>query len=140
MPTMIQAGVYSATHHYLEAVKALGTKDPEKVMAKMRETPINDFMTKNGKLRIDGRVVRDMYLLEVKKPEESKDPWDYVKIVETVPGDQAVSPARPGRLPAGQGRRVSGVRFRPLPDLSPQGGRGLACDRKHSSAQRRGLG
>jgi branched-chain amino acid transport system substrate-binding protein len=99
MPTMVQAGVYSATHHYLMAVKALGSKDPDKVMAKMRETPINDFMTKNGKLRIDGRVIRDMYLLEVKKPEQSKYPWDYVKVVETVPGDQAYRPLDKGGCP-----------------------------------------
>ena len=65
MPTMVQAGVYSATIHYLKAVKALGSKDPLKVMEKMRETPINDFMTHNGRLRIDGRVLRDMYLLQV---------------------------------------------------------------------------
>src|ERR1700728_202459 len=84
MPTMVQAGVYSATIHYLKAVKALGSKDPLKVMEKMRETPINDFMTHNGKLRIDGRVLRDMYLLQVKKPEESKGAWDYVKIIDTI--------------------------------------------------------
>jgi branched-chain amino acid transport system substrate-binding protein len=99
MPTMVQAGVYSATHHYLEAVKAAGTKDPAQVMAKMRELPINDFMTHNGKLRIDGRVVRDMYLLEVKKPEESKEPWDYVRVVERVPGDQAYRPLDQGNCP-----------------------------------------
>ena len=99
MPTMVQAGVYSATHHYLEAVKALGSKEPLAVMAKMRATPINDFMTHDGKLRIDGRVVRDMYLLEVKKPEESTAPWDYVKIVETVPGDRAYRPLDEGGCP-----------------------------------------
>jgi branched-chain amino acid transport system substrate-binding protein len=99
MPTMVQAGVYSATIHYLKAVKALGNKDPLKVMEKMRETPINDFMTHNGKLRIDGRVLRDMYLLEVKKPEESKGPWDYLKIVETVPGDKAFRPLGDGGCP-----------------------------------------
>jgi branched-chain amino acid transport system substrate-binding protein len=99
MPTMVQAGVYSATHHYLEAVKALGTKDPDQVMAKMREMPINDFMTKNGKLRIDGRVVRDMYLVEVKKPDDSKEPWDYLKIAQTVPGDQAYRPLDQGGCP-----------------------------------------
>ncbi len=99
MPTMVQAGVYSATHHYLEAVKALGSKEPLAVMAKMRATPINDFMTHDGKLRIDGRVVRDMYLLEVKKPAESTAPWDYVKIVETVPGDRAYRPLDEGGCP-----------------------------------------
>ena len=99
MPTMVQAGVYSATHHYLEAVQAVGAKDPDKVMAKMRETPINDFMTKNGKLRIDGRVVRDMYLLQVKTPEESKGPWDYVTVVQRVPGDDAYRPLDQGGCP-----------------------------------------
>ena len=91
-PSFTQAGVYSAMHAYLEAIKASGTKEPLTVMAKLRETPINDFMTKNGKLRIDGRLVRDMYLFEVKKPEESKYPWDYYKLLQTVPGDQAYRP------------------------------------------------
>ena len=99
MPTMVQAGVYSATMHYLKAIKALGNKDPLAVMAKMREMPINDFMTHNGRLRIDGRVVRDMYLVEVKKPEESKAPWDYMKIVQTVPGEQAYRPLDKGGCP-----------------------------------------
>jgi branched-chain amino acid transport system substrate-binding protein len=99
MPTMNHAGVYSAVHHYLDAVKALGTKDPDKVMAKMRATPINDFMTRNGTLRIDGRVVRDMYLLQVKKPEESKYPWDYLKVLDTIPGDKAFRPLNAGGCP-----------------------------------------
>lgn len=99
MPTMVQAGVYSATLHYLKAVKALGNKDSLAVMAKMREMPINDFMTHNGRLRIDGRVVRDMYLVEVKKPEDSKKPWDYLKIVNTVPGDKAYRPLEAGGCP-----------------------------------------
>jgi branched-chain amino acid transport system substrate-binding protein len=99
MPTMVQAGVYSATIHYLKAVKALGSKEPLKVMEKMRETPINDFMTHNGQLRIDGRVLRDMYLLQVKKPEESKGPWDYLRIVQTVPGDKAYRPLEAGGCP-----------------------------------------
>jgi branched-chain amino acid transport system substrate-binding protein len=98
-PTFDQAGVYSALHHYLAAVKAVGSKDPDKVMAKMRETPINDFMTKNGKLRIDGRVIRDMYLFEVKKPSESKGPWDYYKLQQTVKGDEAYRPLDKGGCP-----------------------------------------
>ncbi|MGO8919371.1 MAG: ABC transporter substrate-binding protein [Stellaceae bacterium] len=98
-PTFTQAGVYSAMHHYLDAIKAIGTKDPLKVMAKMRATPINDFMTKNGVLRDDGRVVRDMYLFEVKKPAESKAPWDYYKLIQTVPGDQAFRPIDKGDCP-----------------------------------------
>jgi branched-chain amino acid transport system substrate-binding protein len=99
MPTMVQAGVYSATLHYLEAVKALGSKEPLAVMAKMRAMPINDVMTHDGKLRIDGRVVRDMYLLEVKTPAESKGPWDYAKIIRTVPGDEAYRPLDQGGCP-----------------------------------------
>jgi branched-chain amino acid transport system substrate-binding protein len=98
-PTFTQAGVYSAMHHYLEAIKAIGTKDPDKVMEKMRATPINDFMTKNGKLREDGRVIRDFYLFEVKKPTESKAPWDYYKLIQTVPGDQAFRPLDKGECP-----------------------------------------
>jgi len=99
MPTMIQAGVYSALAHYFKAVKAAGTKDSDAVMAKMRDLPINDFMTKNGKLRIDGRVMRDMYLFEVKKPAESKGPWDYYKLLETVPAKQAFRPLDQGNCP-----------------------------------------
>ncbi len=98
-PSFTQAGVYSAMHHYLNAVKALNSKDPDKVMAKMRETPINDFMTKNGKLREDGRVIRDFYLFEVKKPSESKGEWDLFKLIETVPGDQAFRPIDKGECP-----------------------------------------
>jgi branched-chain amino acid transport system substrate-binding protein len=98
-PTFAQAGVYSAINHYLRAVKALNSKDPDKVMEKMRETPINDFFTKNGKLRIDGRVIRDFYLFEVKKPSESKGPWDYYKLIQTVPGDQAFRPLDKGDCP-----------------------------------------
>ncbi len=98
-PTFDQAGVYSALHHYLAAVKALGSKDPEKVMAKMREMPINDFMTKNGTLRPDGRVIRDMYLFEVKKPSESKGAWDYYKLLQTVSGNDAYRPIDKGECP-----------------------------------------
>jgi branched-chain amino acid transport system substrate-binding protein len=98
-PTFTQAGVYSAMHAYLEAIKAIGTKEPLKVMEQLRSQPINDFMTKNGKLRIDGRLVRDMYLFEVKKPAESKGPWDYYKLIQTVPGDQAYRPLDAGGCP-----------------------------------------
>jgi len=98
-PTFTQAGVYSAIHHYLNAVKAINSKDPDKVMQKMRETPINDFMTKDGKLREDGRVIRDFYLFEVKKPAESKAPWDYYKLLQSVSGDQAFRPLDQGNCP-----------------------------------------
>jgi ABC-type branched-chain amino acid transport systems, periplasmic component len=92
MPSMYQAGVYSAVTHYLKAVQAAGTDRADAVMAKMKELPINDFMTKNGKLREDGRVIRDMYLFEVKAPAESKAPWDYYKHIRTIPGEKAFRP------------------------------------------------
>jgi branched-chain amino acid transport system substrate-binding protein len=98
-PTAQQAGVYSSIAHYLKAVKALGDKTPEAVMAKMRALPIDDFMTKNGKLRIDGRVMRDMYLFEVKAPAESKAEWDYYKVLQTVPAEQAFRPLDQGGCP-----------------------------------------
>jgi branched-chain amino acid transport system substrate-binding protein len=89
MPSMIQAADYSATMHYLNAVKAAGTDDPDKVMAQMKKTKVNDFFAKNGEIRADGRMVHDMYLMQVKDPSESKYPWDYYKVVQTIPGEQA---------------------------------------------------
>lgn len=88
MPSMLQAADYSATMHYLNAVKAAGTDDSDKVMAQMKKTPINDMYTKNGVIRPDGRMVYDMFLMQVKKPAESKYAWDYYKVVQTLPGDQ----------------------------------------------------
>jgi branched-chain amino acid transport system substrate-binding protein len=99
LPSMLTAGVYSATLHYLKAVKAAGTDDPKAVMAKMREMPINDVMTKNGKLREDGRVIRDMYLFQVKSPAESKNKDDIYKLLATVPGDKAFRPMKDGHCP-----------------------------------------
>jgi branched-chain amino acid transport system substrate-binding protein len=99
MPNMYQAGVAGAVTHYLHAVKAAGSDQPEAVMAKMRELPVNDFMTRNGKLRVDGRVVRDMYLFQVKMPAESKGAWDYYKLVKVVPGDQAFRPLAESECP-----------------------------------------
>jgi branched-chain amino acid transport system substrate-binding protein len=99
MPTMIQAGLYSATMHYLKAIDAVGTDDAMKVMAQMKATPIHDFFTKDGKIREDGRMVHDMYLFEVKKPEESKGEWDLYKLLATVPGDQAFRPIEKGGCP-----------------------------------------
>jgi branched-chain amino acid transport system substrate-binding protein len=91
-PTEVQAGTYSAAMHYLKAVKAAGTIEAKAVMAKMKEMPINDFMTDNGRIREDGRVIRDMYLLETKKPAESTGEWDLVKVVVTIPGEEAFRP------------------------------------------------
>ena len=99
MPTMIQAGLYSATMHYLKAIDAIGTDEAPKVMAQMRATPINDFFAKNGKIRIDGRMVHDMYLFEVKKPSESKNEWDLYKLIATVPGNEAFRPLDKGGCP-----------------------------------------
>ena len=99
MPTMNQAANWSAVTHYLKAVKAVGSTDADKVMAKMRETPVKDMFTDNGVLRQDGRMVHSMLLLEVKKPEESKKPWDYYKIIAEVPGDQAFRPLKDGGCP-----------------------------------------
>src|SRR5579859_1918764 len=99
MPTMIQAGLYSATMHYLKAIEAIGTDDAPKRSEQMRKMPINDFFAKNGKIRIDGRMVHDMYLFQVKKPEESKGEWDLYKLIATVPGDQAFRPLDKGGCP-----------------------------------------
>ncbi|MCM2321431.1 MAG: ABC transporter substrate-binding protein [Pseudomonas sp.] len=92
MPTMAQAGVYSATMHYLNAVKATGSDDTTTVRAKMAATPINDMFAKGGQIREDGRMVHDMYLVQVKTPAESKGEWDLYKIVSTIPGEQAFRP------------------------------------------------
>jgi branched-chain amino acid transport system substrate-binding protein len=88
-PSMLQAADYSAVTTYLNAVKTLKTDDSEKVMAYLKSHKINDMFTKNGVVRPDGRMVHDMYLMEVKKQSESKYPWDYYKVVQTIPGDQA---------------------------------------------------
>ena len=98
-PTLGQAAVYSAVAHYLKAIKAAGTKDPDVVMAKMRELPVNDFMTHNGKLRADGRLLREMHLFEVKKPAESKGEWDLFRLVRTVQGEEAFRPLSEGHCP-----------------------------------------
>ena len=92
MPTMDQAGAYSAAMNYLKAIKAAGTDDPDAVMAKLKSMDISDFFAVHGKIRIDGRMVHDMYLMEVKKPSESKGEWDLLKIIKTVPGDEAFMP------------------------------------------------
>jgi branched-chain amino acid transport system substrate-binding protein len=92
MPNMAQAADYSSTMFYLNAVKEAGTDDPDKVSAKMREMKINDMFTKNGYVRVDGRMVHDMYLWQVKTPAESKAPWDYLKAVATIPAERAFQP------------------------------------------------
>lgn len=92
MPNMLQAGVYSAVTHYLKAIKAAGTDDAEAVMAKIREMPVNDLFAKNGRVREDGRMVHDMFLMQVKKPSESKSPWDYYHVRRVVPAAEAFPP------------------------------------------------
>ncbi|WP_448187520.1 ABC transporter substrate-binding protein [Azospirillum sp. sgz301742] len=89
MPTMVQAGTYSAVRHYLKAIEAVGTDDGPTVAKKMKEMPVNDMFAKNGKILPNGRMVHDMYLARVKKPAESKGPWDYYQILRTIPGDEA---------------------------------------------------
>jgi branched-chain amino acid transport system substrate-binding protein len=98
-PTMVQAGDYSAVMHYLKAVQAADTDEAKAVMAQMKKTPVNDFFAKNGKIRDDGRMVHDMFLVQVKKPEESKGEWDYYKIVQVIPGDQAFKPLAESTCP-----------------------------------------
>lgn len=99
MPTMVHAGQYSSIYHYLKAVKAAGTDDTKKVIAQMKKTPINDFFAKNGVIREDGRMVHDMYLVQVKKPSESKYPWDYYTVKATIPGDEAFVSLKDSRCP-----------------------------------------
>jgi len=99
MPTMVHAGVYSSVTHYLKAVKAVNSDDTQKAMAQMKKTPVNDFFAKNGRIRDDGRMVHDMYLFQVKKPSESTGPWDYYKLIETIPGDEAFRPLSISRCP-----------------------------------------
>lgn len=92
MPNMAQAADYSSTMMYLNAVKAAGTDEPDAVSKKMREMTVSDMFTKEGKVRVDGRFVHDMYLWQVKTPAESKTPWDYLKPVSTIPAEQAFQP------------------------------------------------
>jgi branched-chain amino acid transport system substrate-binding protein len=89
MPTGVQAGTYSAVRHYLKAIEATGSDNTDVVLAKMREMPVEDMFAQGGVLRSDGRMVHDMYLAEVKIPAESDGPWDLLKIVRTIPGEEA---------------------------------------------------
>jgi branched-chain amino acid transport system substrate-binding protein len=98
-PTYTQAGVYGEVFFYLNAIKAAGTDDADKVSAQMRSMKINDFMTKDGWIREDGRIMRDMYLEEVKSPQESKYPYDYFKVLATIPAEQAFRPLKDGGCP-----------------------------------------
>jgi branched-chain amino acid transport system substrate-binding protein len=99
MPNMVQTGAYSSTLHYLQAVKAAGTVESSAVMKMMKATPINDFFAHDGRIREDGRMVHDMYLFEVKKPSESKEPWDDYKLVATIPAEEAFQPLSQSTCP-----------------------------------------
>jgi len=89
MPGSLHAGDYSAAYNYLQAVKATGSDDTDKVLAKMKSSKVNDVFAKDGYIRADGSMIHDMYLMQVKTPAESKEPWDYYNVVETIKGDQA---------------------------------------------------
>jgi branched-chain amino acid transport system substrate-binding protein len=91
-PTMDQAGIYSATLTYLKAVKAAGTTDADKVMAQLKKDKINDMFTSGGYIRADGAMIHDMYVMQVKTPQESKHPWDYYKLVRKIRGEDAFGP------------------------------------------------
>jgi branched-chain amino acid transport system substrate-binding protein len=99
IPTMANAGAYGATLHYLKAIKEAGTDEAQAVVRKMKEIPVNDFFTKDGSVREDGRVIRNMYLFQVKSPQESMYPYDYYKLLNTVPGEQAFRPLSEGGCP-----------------------------------------
>jgi branched-chain amino acid transport system substrate-binding protein len=99
-PSSFQVGTYSAVRSYLKAAEATNSDDPKTVIEKMRETPVNDAFTPNGKLRPDGRMVHDVYLVQIKSPAESKSEWDLLKLVATIPGDQAFRPMADGGCPA----------------------------------------
>ena len=98
-PTSVQAGVYGAVRHYLKAVAAAGTDESTAVARKVKELPVDDFWSDEFKIRPDGRLVRDMYLFQVKTPSESKAPWDYYKVLARIPGDEAYRPMSEGGCP-----------------------------------------
>ena len=99
MPTQAQAGVYSAVMHYLKAIAATGTDEARAVVTRMKAMPVDDFFARGGTIRADGRMVHDMYLAQVKKPDESHYAWDYYKILHTIPGDQAFRPLGESECP-----------------------------------------
>jgi branched-chain amino acid transport system substrate-binding protein len=98
-PTMAQAGVYGAVNHYLKTLATTDETSGKAIVKKMKEMPVNDFMGKNVQIREDGRVMREIYLVQVKTPQESKDPWDYYKILATVPAEEAFRPLSEGGCP-----------------------------------------
>jgi branched-chain amino acid transport system substrate-binding protein len=99
MPTSIQAGYYASTKHYLDSIKAAGTDESAAVIGKMKEMPTDDPLFGKGYVRADGRKMHNMYLFEVKTPAESKYPYDYYKLVRTIPGEEAFRPMDQGDCP-----------------------------------------
>ncbi len=99
MPNEPQAGIYSALTHYFHAAKAANSDDAQTIMKKMREMPIQDPIVRNGRIREDGRMVHDMYLVQVKRPDESRGPWDYYHVLDVVPGNQAFLPLENSTCP-----------------------------------------
>jgi hypothetical protein len=99
MPSQIQAGVYSAVRHYLQAVKDTDSDDGPTVMARMKATRVSDAFTPDGMIRADQRMVHDMYVVQVKTPAESKGPWDLVKLITTVPPEEAFRPLSESKCP-----------------------------------------
>ncbi|KXF76102.1 ABC transporter permease [Paramesorhizobium deserti] len=99
MPNMVHTGTYSAVTQYLKAIQAAGTDETEAVAKKLHEMPVEDVFARGGKVQANGRMVYDMYLMEVKKPDESKEPWDYYKVLATIPGDQAYLSAQESGCP-----------------------------------------
>lgn len=99
MPSMLQAADYSATTHYLKAVAATGTDDADTVVKRMKDTPVNDFYAKGGRIGPDGRHRYDMYLMQVKSPKDSKEPWDYYNVVQRIPADEAYTKLADSKCP-----------------------------------------
>jgi len=99
MPNMVHAGVYSSVMHYLKAIQAAGTDETPAVVAKMKGNPVNDFFAKNARVRADGRLMHDVYLMQVKKPAESRYPWDYYAVRQVIPAEQAFLPAEKSVCP-----------------------------------------
>jgi branched-chain amino acid transport system substrate-binding protein len=99
MPNSLQAGLYSSVTHYLQAVAKTGTDATDPVMAEMKATPIDDVFAHGGQIRADGLMVHDTRLFQVKPPDESKYPWDYLKLVATIPADQAFRPLSQSKCP-----------------------------------------
>ena len=113
MPTMVQAGDYASTLHYLKALEAMGGNphDGAKVVAKMKEMPTDDPLFGKGMIRVDGRKIHPAYLFEVKTPADSKYPWDYYKLLATIPADEAFRPLAQSECPAGQGNKAALASF-----------------------------